>query len=133
MNFYAHTDGGARGTPGPASIGVIVKQGDKTLQEISEYIGVHTNNFAEYTALIEALCYSINHGADTLVVYCDSELVVKQMRGEYAVREPSLVPLHTKARYLAGTLKEFHIFHVKREFNSEADKLCNMALDAQAS
>lgn len=133
MNFHVTTDGGSRGNPGPASIGVIVRHGDKTLQEISQYIGIETNNVAEYTAIIEALEYSLNHGATTLVVYCDSELVVKQMRGLYAVKDEALKLLHGRARFLTSQLNEFHIFHVRREFNSEADKLCNMALDAQAS
>lgn len=127
-----NTDGGARGNPGPAGIGVVIKDeaGDLVYQ-FGGYIGETTNNTAEYRALIKALEEAGHLGATDVVINMDSELIVKQMLGQYKIKEPTLQPL---AQEVIKLLKQFqsHSFtHVRREYNKEADALVNQALDAQ--
>src|SRR3954468_17311197 len=108
----AHVDGGARGNPGPAGYGVVIKDEKGTaVAELSEYVGLQTNNFAEYSGLIAALRYAVEHGHPALEVVSDSELMVKQMNGEYKVRAPQLMGLYQAARALVRKLQWFHIRH----------------------
>jgi len=128
--FRAGIDGGSRGNPGPAAWGVVVLDTDgRALEGFAGALGRATNNVAEYTALLEALAIAIERRADEVEVLADSELVVKQVRGEYKVRHPDLIPLHAEAvRRIAG-FRKFKIGHVPREKNKVADTLVNRALN----
>src|SRR5215470_8859051 len=126
----AGIDGGSRGNPGPAAWGVVVLDADdKPVEGFAGAIGRATNNVAEYTALVEALGLAAERGATEVELLADSELVVKQVRGEYKVRHPDLVPLHAEAMRRIGRLLDFRIRHVPREKNKAADKLVNRALN----
>ena len=126
----AHIDGAARGNPGPAAYGVILRRPDgRPLEELKKYVGRTTNNVAEYYALIAALDCAAAHGVRKLLVRSDSELLVRQMQGCYKVKSPDLHPLHERARKLAQSLEYFAIEHVPREQNRKADALANEALD----
>jgi ribonuclease HI len=128
--LIAYTDGGARGNPGPAGFGVVIQ--DEKGQEVaglSQYLGHQTNNVAEYQGLIAALEYAVEHGPKALKVISDSELLVKQIRGEYKVKNPTLQDLHGRARQLIRQLEWFSIQHVLRGHNAEADRLANEAMD----
>jgi ribonuclease HI len=129
-HLIAHTDGGARGNPGPAGYGVVIHdaQGNK-VAGLSRYLGHQTNNFAEYQALIAALEYAVEHGPKALKVISDSELLVRQMKGIYKVKEPTLRDLHGRASELARKLEWFEVEHVLRGHNKEADQLANDAMD----
>jgi len=128
--LVAHTDGGARGNPGPAGYGVVIQdsQGNK-VAGLSQYLGRQTNNFAEYQALIAALEYAVEHGPKALKVISDSELLVRQIKGIYKVKEPTLRGLHARASHLISQLDWFNIEHVLRGHNREADDLANQAMD----
>ena len=128
--LIAHTDGGARGNPGPAGYGVVIHdaRGNK-VAALSQYLGHQTNNFAEYQALIAALEYGVQHGHKALKVISDSELLVRQMTGIYKVKEPTLRDLHGRASQLVRQLDWFEIEHVLRGHNKEADQLANEAMD----
>jgi ribonuclease HI len=131
--LLAHVDGGARGNPGPAGYGVVIEDEKGTsVAQLSEYLGHQTNNFAEYSGLLAALRYAVDHGPRALEVIADSELMVKQMNGQYKVRAPQLIDLYQQARALVRQLDWFRIRHVRRAHNSAADKLANRAMD-QAS
>ena len=126
----AHVDGGARGNPGPAGYGVVIENHEgKPIAEISRYLGHHTNNFAEYSGLIAALSYALEHQHSAVRVLSDSELMVRQMNGVYKVRSRDLRPLYEQARALAQRLNWFRIEHVGREQNARADRLANEAMD----
>jgi len=126
----AHVDGGARGNPGPAGYGVVIKDASgRKLAELSEYLGIQTNNYAEYRGLIAALEYALAHNHDALRVLADSELIVRQVKGVYKVRNPGLRPLFERAQQLILRLKWFEIEHVRRERNRDADRLANQAMD----
>ena len=125
-----HIDGAARGNPGPASIGVVVEHGRKILNEISEAIGRTTNNVAEYTALIRALEVLADHGHTSARIYSDSELLVRQMSGQYRVKMPHLIPLYRRAQELWEKFESLTLDHVPREKNKKADALANRALDS---
>ena len=128
--LIAHTDGGARGNPGPAGYGVVIHDAQGTkVAGLSQYLGHQTNNFAEYQALIGALEYAVEHGPKALKVISDSELLVRQMKGIYKVKEPTLRDLHARASQLARQLDWFEIEHVLRGHNKEADQLANDAMD----
>lgn len=128
----AHIDGGARGNPGPAAYGVIIRSGDgKIVKELGEYLGLQTNNFAEYSGLLAALEYAQKEKLPALKVFSDSELLVKQMKGQYKVNSPGLRPLFERARSLARQLPHFSIEHVRRERNRDADRMVNQVLDQQ--
>lgn len=120
-----YTDGGARGNPGPAGIGVFVKD----VGEYKEYIGKTTNNQAEYKAVILALEKAKELGAEELDFFLDSELVVKQLKREYKVKHPDLAPLFLKVWNLSMGFKKVTFTHVRREQNKEADRLVNEAID----
>ncbi|MBI3443731.1 ribonuclease HI family protein [Candidatus Woesebacteria bacterium] len=128
-----NTDGGARGNPGPAAIGVIAKTPDGTvLFELSEYIGSQTNNVAEYTAVIHALNHLDQHQlqASKINFILDSELIVRQIQGIYRVKEPNLQKLHTEVKKLLSG-HSYTFTSVSRSQNKRADKLVNQALDSQ--
>jgi ribonuclease HI len=128
--LIAHVDGGARGNPGPAGYGaVITDQAGHKLAALSEYLGHQTNNYAEYNGLLAALDYALKHGHKALKVVADSELLVKQIRGEYKVKSPKLHELHQRARQMIAQLDWFSIQHVLRGGNQEADRLANLAMD----
>src|SRR5258708_10962162 len=129
-HLIAHTDGGARGNPGPAGFGVVVQdEAGRKVAGLSQYLGHQTNNVAEYQGLIGALEYAVEHGPKALKVISDSELLVKQIRGEYKVKNPTLQDLHGRARQLIRQLDWFSIQHVLRGKNAEADRLANEAMD----
>ena len=131
-DFYlvAHTDGGARGNPGPAGYGVLIEDQDgHKVAALSEYLGHQTNNVAEYQALIGALEYALAHGHKGLKVISDSELLVKQIKGIYKVKNLALQNLHARAKDLISQLAWFSIGHALREHNREADRLANEAMD----
>lgn len=131
--LLAYIDGGARGNPGPAGYGVhLTDSEDNVVAEISRYLGHRTNNFAEYSALLAALEYSIEHDWAALRVISDSELLVKQINGEYKVRNPDLKELYDRAKALARKLNRFSIRHVLRSQNKDADRLANWAMDNPA-
>jgi ribonuclease HI len=128
--YRANIDGGSRGNPGPASYGVVIRNPrGEVVAKLKKYIGRMTNNVAEYYGLIAALDYAQSHGIRALRVESDSELLVRQMRGQYKVKSAELRPLFERARKMAYTFSSFKIEHVYREQNAEADALANEALD----
>jgi len=129
----ANVDGGSRGNPGPAGYGVRIEQEDGTVVDLKEAIGLATNNVAEYSGLIAALRWAAANGISKLHVRADSDLLVKQMRGEYRVKSPGLKPLHEQARALARQIGDVTFEHVRRELNTEADRLANEAMDEAAA
>jgi probable phosphoglycerate mutase len=129
----ANIDGGARGNPGPAGYGVRIQRDDGTVVELKEAVGVATNNVAEYRGLLAALGWAARHGIEQLHVKSDSDLLVKQMRGEYRVKHPGLQPLWEEARRLARQIRQVQFEHVRREFNKDADRLANEAMDEAAA
>ena len=123
------TDGAARGNPGPASIGVTIKDAQgKLIASISQRIGTKTNNQAEYMAIITALEKAISMGVRQVDLYSDSELVVRQINGRYRVKKDTLKPLYQRAKQLQNSLEGFTITHIPRQQNTEADSLANKAL-----
>ena len=129
-----HIDGASRGNPGDAGFGghVTARDGSE-LAGLYGFLGKATNNVAEYQALIHALRFAIARGASDVRVFSDSELVVKQMNGQYKVKHPDMIPLHREARLLIGKLPKVSLSHVRREQNRDADRLANRALDEKAS
>ncbi len=128
--FIIYTDGGARGNPGPAAIGVVISNdAGEELKRVSQYIGETTNNQAEYKALIEALKQAATLGGERLVCHLDSELVVRQLQGQYKIKEPTLQPLAQEALRLMAKFAQVQFQHVPREKNKLADQLVNEALD----
>jgi ribonuclease HI len=128
--LIAHSDGGARGNPGPAGYGVVIEdQAGKRIAGLSEYLGHQTNNFAEYQGLIAALEYALQHGHKALKVVSDSELLVRQIKGIYKVKNPGLRDRHARAKELIAKLDWFSIDHALRQHNREADHLANEAMD----
>jgi len=126
----AYSDGGARGNPGPSGYGVVVQdQSGKKIAALSEYLGHQTNNVAEYQGLIAALEYAVKHGHKALKVVSDSELLVRQIKGIYKVKNAALQDLHARAKELIAQLDWFSIGHVLRGHNQEADELANAAMD----
>jgi ribonuclease HI len=128
--LIAHSDGGARGNPGPAGYGVVIQdQSGRKVAQLSEYLGHQTNNFAEYQGLIAALEYALEHGPKALKLISDSELLVRQIKGIYKVKNLTLKDLHGRAQQLISQLEWFSIGHALREHNQEADRLANQAMD----
>jgi probable phosphoglycerate mutase len=129
--IVAYIDGGARGNPGPAGYGARIEAPDGTvLAELHGGLGIATNNVAEYNGLLAALQWAVDHGRTRVRIRSDSELLVKQMRGEYKVKNPGLRPLYVRARLLVASLDEVVFEHVRRERNEEADRLSNLGMDA---
>ncbi len=128
--FTAHCDGGSRGNPGPSGYGAVIEdpQG-QVVARLSEYLGRQTNNFAEYSGLVAVLRWALENGAGRLRVVSDSELMVKQMKGIYKVKNPGLIPLWEEAKRLAARLEGFQMSHTLRGGNKEADQLANDAMD----
>jgi len=128
----ANIDGGARGNPGPAAYGVIVRDGKgEIIAELSDYLGIQTNNYAEYSGLLAALDFAVREKHLSLKVLSDSELLVRQMQGRYKVKSPGLIDLYDRARALVRKLEHFSIDHVLRQYNREADSLVNQVLDSR--
>jgi ribonuclease HI len=126
----ANIDGASRGNPGPASYAVVIRDPNgKIILELAKNIGRETNNVAEYYALLAALDYATSHNIFSLRIRSDSELLVRQMQGRYKVKSSDLKPLHERASKMAKQLGYFAIEHVRRELNSDADALANVALD----
>ena len=125
MKLEAYIDGGSRGNPGEAGSGVFFPG----VVRIAEYLGVGTNNFAEYSALLTALRFAVATRCEELQVYADSELVVKQINGEYQVKNESIRTLFDSAQRWIALIPRFSISHVRRESNKEADQLANLAMD----
>ena len=126
----AYIDGGARGNPGPAGYGVHVEDAEgQVIAELHGALGIATNNVAEYNGLLAALIWAIEHGCRRVHIRSDSELLVKQMRGEYKVKHPGLQPLHVRARLLAMELDAVTFEHVRREMNKDAARLSNVGMD----
>jgi probable phosphoglycerate mutase len=126
----AHIDGGARGNPGPAGYGVVIHDASgRKIAELSEYLGHHTNNYAEYQGLLAVLRYAVAHNIKTLNVVSDSELMVRQMKGIYKVKHPELRKLYEEAQPLLRKFDHFEIRHALREHNQDADRLANEAMD----
>ena len=131
MKLTVHIDGGSRGNPGPAGAGVVGRAGDDgtVLIEKGRFLGNATNNVAEYRGLLAGLEAAATLGATDVEVYSDSELLVRQMNGQYRVKNAGLKPLYEEARRLASAFDRCACTHVRRERNTEADKLVNKALD----
>jgi ribonuclease HI len=128
--IVAYIDGGARGNPGPAGYGVRIQAADGTvLDELHGALGIATNNVAEYNGLLAALQWAVDNNVSRVQIRADSELLVKQMRGEYKVKNPGLQPLYVRARLLVAELDDVKFEHVRREFNAEADRLSNLGMD----
>jgi ribonuclease HI len=131
VRLVVNVDGGSRGNPGPAAVGVVVRdESGEVIVDAAEPIGTATNNVAEYRALIRGIEIAAEKGATELELRGDSELVVKQVRGEYRVKDANLKPLHAEARAKLSAFGEWSFNHVRREQNAEADALVNQALDA---
>ncbi|MBF8280279.1 MAG: ribonuclease H, putative phosphoglycerate mutase [Candidatus Magasanikbacteria bacterium] len=130
ISLITFTDGGARGNPGPAALGVVIKNHDgRTIEQYGRYLGETTNNQAEYRALLSALEKCAELGAAEVQCFLDSELLVKQMNREYRVRDPNLAPLFVKIWNITTRFKKISFTHVRREKNKEADMMVNEALD----
>lgn len=126
----AYCDGGSRGNPGPAGFGVYIQdENGAVVAELSEYLGRKTNNFAEYSGLLAALQFAIDNHHPRLKVISDSELMVKQLKGQYRVNSPELRPLYDEAKRRIAKLQTFQAQHVLRDKNKQADRLANLAMD----
>jgi ribonuclease HI len=127
----ANIDGASRGNPGPASYAVVVRNADgEIVEKLAKNIGSQTNNVAEYYGLIAALDYATSRNISALRIRSDSELLVRQMQGRYKVKSPDLKPLYERAAKMAKQIPYFTIEHVRREYNTDADALANVALDS---
>jgi ribonuclease HI len=123
-------DGAARGNPGPAGIGVVIKDENRnTIKEFYKYIGIATNNIAEYNALVYGLQEAHMLGVEEVTLKLDSELVAQQLKGEFRVKDPKIKLLFDQAMHLINGLKKFEAAHIRREKNKEADKLANKAIN----
>jgi ribonuclease HI len=132
--LHAHIDGASRGNPGEAGFGIHVTTPEgREVARLYGYLGRATNNVAEYQALIHALRYARARGARELLLFSDSELVVKQIGGQYRVKHKDMLPLHREAAALLRHFERASLWHVRREQNREADRLANQALDEQSS
>jgi len=128
--FIAHCDGGARGNPGPSGYGAVIEDiNGRVVAELSEYLGIQTNNFAEYSGLLAVLRWTVVNKAKRLRVVSDSELMVKQMQLLYKVKSPALRPMWEEARRLSRHIEHFEMRHTLRGTNKQADRLANEAMD----
>jgi ribonuclease HI len=129
MELTIYTDGASRNNPGEAGAGVYILQNNKPVGKIARYLGKTTNNIAEYTAAIMGLEYAVKQGATRVNLFADSELLVKQLNGDYKVKNEGLKPLHGKAKELIGKIGSVTVQYIRREMNKEADALANKAID----
>ena len=128
--FTAHCDGGSRGNPGPSGYGAVIEDGQgRVVARLSEFLGVQTNNFAEYSGLVAVLKWANENGTKSLCVVSDSELMVRQMKGQYKVKSPILRPLWEEAKRRSKLLDRFEMRHTLRGGNKQADRLANEAMD----
>jgi len=130
QEVFIYTDGASRGNPGDASLGLVVY--DSSQQEVFCYaqeLGTQTNNYAEYMAVVKALSFSVENNVQNLIVRSDSQLLVRQIQGQYKVKSPGLKPLFLECKGLIDKLPKFQIEHVRREDNVKADELANHVLD----
>src|SRR5665213_4229377 len=126
----AHCDGGARGNPGPAGYGALIQDANgMVVAELSEFLGIRTNNYAEYSGLLGCLQFALENHYSRLRVVSDSELMVKQIQGKYQVKSPDLKPLYEEAKRRIAKLEKFEISHALRHKNKDADRLANEAMD----
>lgn len=133
MHLIINADGASRGNPGPSAIGVIIKTPDNTkLVELSRFIGLGTNNEAEYIAVLHAIKEAKKLGATSITLFLDSELIVRQLQGIYKVKSVNLKKYYREITSLLGDFKAVSIQHVQRSLNSEADSLANKALDSNS-
>jgi ribonuclease HI len=126
-----HTDGAARGNPGPAGLGAVLQDAatGAVVAELARYLGTRTNNYAEWTAVEDALREALRLGATHVDLRLDSELVARQISGRYRVKHPDLKPMHASVMAMLGQLGSYTVGHVPRELNKEADRLSNVAID----
>jgi len=126
-----YTDGAARGNPGPSGLGAILRdaQTGEVLAELARFLGVRTNNYAEWTAVADALQEALRLGASHVDLRMDSELVARQITGRYRVKHPDLKPIHASVMAMLGQLAGYTVGHVPRELNKDADRLSNVAID----
>ena len=129
----ANIDGGSRGNPGPAGYGVRIERADGSIIDLKQALPLATNNVAEYNGLLAALRWAVTNDIVTLHIRSDSELLVKQMQGQYRVKNQGLQPLYEEAVALTRKIGRVSFEHVRREFNKEADRLANEAMDEAAS
>ena len=129
MELTIYTDGASRNNPGESGAGVYILRDGEPFEQIARYLGTTTNNVAEYNGLLAALRWAVEHHVTTLHIRADSELLVKQMTGQYRVKHPGLLQLYGEARQLSANIGRVTFEHVRREFNKEADRLCNEAMD----
>jgi len=133
VKLVVHVDGGSRGNPGPAAIGVVVADSDgAVLDEVAEAIGVATNNVAEYRALLRGLERARDLGATEVEIVNDSELIARQLTGAYKVKHPAMKPLYLEAMAALRAFERWHVRTVPRALNASADALVNAALDETA-
>ena len=132
LGLIARIDGGARGNPGTAGFGVYLEDSEgREVASLCGYLGTQTNNVAEYAALLAALQYAVDHGVSRLAVFSDSELLVRQINGQYRVKNPVLQRLHRGALDRMRRLERVTVSHVRRKENREADRLANRAMDTK--
>ncbi len=126
-----HTDGAARGNPGPAGLGAFLQDAETgaVVAELARFLGVRTNNYAEWTAVEDALNEALRRGATHVDLRLDSELVARQITGRYRVKHPDLKPIHASVMALLARLQGYTVGHVPRELNKDADRLSNVAID----
>ncbi len=129
MSYQIYSDGASRGNPGPAGIGAVILKDGQVVHEIARYIGTTTNNVAEYEALLEALDYCVKKKLSPVEILADSQLMIKQLSGEYRVKHENIKPLYQRAREYLVHLKITGYKHVPRELNKHADKLANRGID----
>lgn len=131
QRLLIYTDGAARGNPGPAGLGAILRDAETgaVLAELARFLGVRTNNYAEWTAVEEALREALSLGASQVDLRMDSELVARQITGRYRVKHPDLKPIHARVMAMLGQLTGYTVGHVPRELNKDADRLSNIAID----
>ncbi len=138
MSYIIHTDGGSRGNPGPAAIGVVIDEKKENgevvnIKEYNEYIGENTNNRAEYMAILWALNYCKTNGFKEIECFLDSQLVVRQLNGDYKIKDNGLKKIAEMIHEMCKSFDKISFTHVLREFNKEADRLVNEALDASGN
>jgi len=131
MNYKIWTDGGSRGNPGPCGAGGLIKDSTGVVvAEVSEYLGIQTNNYAEYKALLLTLNRAVQLQIKNVIVYSDSKLVVEQMKGKWKVKNENIIPLHREVSNIISYFDLIDFIHIPRRFNKEADALANKAMDS---